>query len=76
MIGEARHPRSKFTGELRLPSENLDSPRSIRKTKLNDVVLVMQGVFFFVKFGLILIYILKVYRKKSSSILLRKIMFE
>ena len=35
----------------------------------------MQGVFFFVKFGLILIYILKVYRKKSSSILLRKNMF-
>ena len=33
----------------------------------------MQGFYFFVKFGLVLIYILKVYRKKSSSILLRKI---
>ena len=28
----------------------------------------MQGFYFFVKFGLVLIYILKVYRKKSSSI--------
>ena len=35
----------------------------------------MQGFYFFVKFGLVLIYILKVYRKKSSSILLRKNMF-
>ena len=32
----------------------------------------MQGFYYFVKFGLVLIYILKVYRKKSSSILLRK----
>ena len=39
---------------------------------LNDIVLVMQGFYFFVKFGLVLIYILKVYRKKFSSILLRK----
>ena len=45
------------------------------KTRLNDIVLVMQGFYFFVKFGLVLIYILKVYRKKSSSILLRKNMF-
>ena len=51
------------------------SIRSIRKTRLNDIVLVMQGFYFFVKFGLVLIYILKVYRKKSSSILLRKNMF-
>ena len=47
----------------------------MRKTALNDIVLVMQGFYFFVKFGLVLIYILKVYRKKSSSILLRKNMF-
>ena len=32
----------------------------------------MQGFYFFVKFGLALTYILKVDRKKSSSILLRK----
>ena len=35
----------------------------------------MQGIYIFVKFGLVLIYILKVYRRKSSSILLRKNMF-
>ena len=35
----------------------------------------IQDFYFFVKFGLVLIYILKVYRKKSSSILLRKNMF-
>ena len=34
-----------------------------------------QGFYFFVKFGLVLICILKVYHKKSSSILLRKNMF-
>ena len=28
----------------------------------------MQGFYFFVKFGLVLIYISKFYRKKSSSI--------
>ena len=44
-------------------------------SKLNDIVLVMQAFYFLVKFGLVLIYILKVYRKKSSSILLRKNMF-
>ena len=32
----------------------------------------MQGFYFLVKFGFVLIYILKVYRKKSSSILLTK----
>ena len=35
----------------------------------------MQGFYFLVEFSLVLIYILKVYRKKSSSILLRKNMF-
>ena len=39
---------------------------------LNDIVLVMQGIYFFVKFGLVLI-ISRLYRKKSSSILLKKI---
>ena len=33
----------------------------------------MQGIYFLIKFGLVLIYILKVHRKKSSSILLNKI---
>ena len=32
----------------------------------------MQGFYFSVKFGLFIIYVLKTYRKKSSSILLRK----
>ena len=32
----------------------------------------MQGFYFLVKFRFVLIYILKVYREKSSSILLRK----
>ena len=36
----------------------------------------MQGFYFFVKFDLILVYLLKVYRKKSPSILLRKNMFD
>ena len=35
----------------------------------------MEGFYFLVKFGLVLIYILKVYRKTSFSILLRKNMF-
>ena len=39
------------------------------------MVLVTQGFYLFVKFGLVLIYILKIYRIKSSSILLRKNMF-
>ena len=42
----------------------------MRKTRLNDIVSVIQGFYFFV-----LIYILKIYCKKSSSILLRKNMF-
>ena len=28
----------------------------------------MQGFYFFVKFGLVLVYILKIYRKRSFSI--------
>ena len=35
----------------------------------------MQGLYFFVNFGLVFIYILKIYLKKSSSILLRKNIF-
>ena len=35
----------------------------------------MQGFYFLVKFGFVLIYILKVYRKKSFLILLRTNMF-
>ena len=35
----------------------------------------MQAFTYLVKFGLVLIYMLKVYHKKSSSILLRKYMF-
>ena len=42
------------------------------KLRLNDIASAMQGFYFLVKFGLVLIYILKNYRKKSSSILLRK----
>ena len=44
-------------------------------SKLNDIVLVMQAFYFLVKFGLVLIYILNVYRKKSALTLLRKNMF-
>ena len=32
----------------------------------------MQGFYFSVKFGLVIIHVLKAYRKKSSSILLRE----
>ena len=42
------------------------------KLRLNEIASVMKSFYFLVKFGLILIYILKVYCKKSSSILLRK----
>ena len=42
------------------------------KLRLNDIASAMQGFYFLVKFGLVLIYILKNYLKKSSSILLRK----
>ena len=39
------------------------------------IVLVMQSFYYLVKFGLVLIYMLKVYREKAFSILLRKNMF-
>ena len=42
------------------------------KLRLNEIVSVMQGFYFLVKFGFAFIYILEVYRKKSSSFLLRK----
>ena len=45
------------------------------KLRLNEIFLGMRGFHFLVKFGLVLISILKVYSKKSSSILLRKYMF-
>ena len=43
--------------------------------KLNEIASAIQGFYFLVKFGLVLIYKLKVYLKKSSSILLRNNMF-
>ena len=45
------------------------------KLRLNEIASEMHGFYFLVKFGLVLMYILKVYRKKSSSILLRKNIF-
>ena len=42
------------------------------KLRLNEKVSAIQDFQFLVKFGLVLVYILKVYREKSSSILLRK----
>ena len=36
------------------------------KLRLNEIVSAMQVFYFLVKFGLVLIYILKVYGKKSS----------
>ena len=45
------------------------------KLRLNEIVSATQGFHFLVKFGVVLIYILNVYHKKSSSILLRKNMF-
>ena len=42
------------------------------KLRLNEVASAMYGFYFLVKFCLVLIYILKVYFKRSSSILLRK----
>ena len=42
------------------------------KLKLNEIASVIQGFYFLIKFGLVLIYILKACHKKSSSILLRK----
>ena len=43
------------------------------KLRLNEIASAIQDFYFLVNFGLVLIYILKVYRKKSSSILLKKI---
>ena len=56
---------------------NYDFYRKYEKNKLrlNEIASAMQGFYFLVKFGLVLIYLLKVYCKKSSSILLRKNMF-
>ena len=45
------------------------------KLRLNEIALAIQGFYFLVKFSLVLIYRLKVYREKSASILLRKNMF-
>ena len=45
------------------------------KSRLNEIASVIQGFNFSFKFGLLLIYILKIYRKKYSSILLIKNMF-
>ena len=45
------------------------------KLRLNEIASTIQDFYFLVKFGLVLIYISKVCRKKSSSILLRKNMF-
>ena len=42
------------------------------KLRLNKIASEMQGSYFLVKFGWILIYILKAYLQKPSSILLRK----
>ena len=45
------------------------------RLRLNETASGMKVFCFLVKFGLVLIYILKVYRKKSSSIVLRKIKY-
>ena len=45
------------------------------KLKLNEIASMIQGFYFLIKFGLVLIYILKACHKKSSSILLRQNMF-
>ena len=45
------------------------------KLRLHEVASSIQDFYFLVKFGLVLIYILKVSSKNSSSILLRKNMF-
>ena len=42
------------------------------KLRLNEIASAMDGFYFLVKFCLVLIYILKVYFKRSSSILLIK----
>ena len=45
------------------------------KSSLKEISSAIQGFYFLVKFGLAFIYILKSYRKKYSSIFLRKNMF-
>ena len=45
------------------------------KLKLNEIASAIHGFYFLVKFCLVLIYILKVYFKRSSSILLIKKIF-
>ena len=45
----------------------------MRKAKLNDIVLVMQGFYFSIKCGLALIYILKVHSKNSLQFYWEKI---
>ena len=45
------------------------------KSSLKEITSAIQGFYFLVKFGLAFIYILKSYRKKYSSIFLRKNMF-
>ena len=45
------------------------------KLRLIKTASAIQGFYSLVKFGLVLIYRLKVYRKKYSSFLLRKNMF-
>ena len=42
------------------------------KLRLDEIASEMYGFYFLVKFFVVLIYILKVYFKRSSSILLRK----
>ena len=45
------------------------------KSTLKEITSAIQGFYFFVKFCLAFVYILKSYRKKCSSIILRKNMF-
>ena len=45
------------------------------KLRLNETASAIQGFYFLVKLGLVLLYVLKVHHKKFSSILLRKNMF-
>ena len=46
-----------------------------KKSTLKEITSAIQGFYFFVKFCLAFVYILKSYRKKCSSIILRKNMF-
>ena len=53
----------------------LQSKYKEKKLALNEKDSTMQGFYFLVKFCLVLIYVLKVYCKRSTSILFRKNMF-